>query len=54
MTGRCMYCNHCQPCPARIDIAAVTKFLDLATQQAMAPIPSCSTTGPWKTLQMTV
>ena len=26
MTGRCMYCNHCQPCPAHIDIAAVTKF----------------------------
>lgn len=37
MTGRCMYCNHCQPCPAHIDIAAVTKFLDLATQQATVP-----------------
>ena len=33
MTGRCMYCNHCQPCPAHIDIAAVTKFLDLAVLQ---------------------
>lgn len=37
MTGRCMYCNHCQPCPAHIDIAAVTKFLDLATQQPTVP-----------------
>lgn len=27
--GRCMYCNHCLPCPARIDIAAVGKYLDL-------------------------
>ncbi len=26
---RCMYCNHCLPCPARIDIAAVNKYLDL-------------------------
>lgn len=27
--GRCMYCNHCLPCPAHIDIAAVNKYLDL-------------------------
>lgn len=37
MTGKCMYCNHCQPCPAHLDIAAVTKFLDLATQQESVP-----------------
>lgn len=37
MTGRCMYCNHCQPCPAHIDVAAVTKFLDLALQQDSPP-----------------
>ena len=37
MSGRCMYCNHCQPCPAHIDIAAVTKFLDLALQQETVP-----------------
>ena len=37
MTGRCMYCNHCQPCPAHIDIAAVTKFLDLAALQDSVP-----------------
>ncbi len=28
--GRCMYCNHCLPCPSMIDIAQVNKFLDLA------------------------
>ena len=27
--GRCMYCNHCLPCPSHIDIAAVNKYLDL-------------------------
>ena len=27
--GRCMYCNHCLPCPANIDIAAVNKYVDL-------------------------
>ncbi|MEG0357491.1 MAG: aldo/keto reductase [Christensenellaceae bacterium] len=27
---RCMYCNHCQPCPKKIDIAAVTECKDLA------------------------
>ncbi len=37
MTGRCMYCNHCQPCPSHIDIAAVTKFTDLASQQDALP-----------------
>ncbi len=37
MTGRCMYCNHCQPCPSHIDIAAVTKYLDLALQQDVVP-----------------
>lgn len=37
MTGRCMYCNHCQPCPMHIDVAAVTKYLDLARQQPSVP-----------------
>ncbi len=30
MEGRCMYCNHCLPCPSRIDVASVNKYLDLA------------------------
>ena len=29
-TGSCVYCGHCQPCPAAIDVAAVTKYLDIA------------------------
>ena len=28
--GNCVYCSHCQPCPANIDIATVTKYLDIA------------------------
>ena len=28
--GNCVYCSHCQPCPAQIDIAAVNKYLDIA------------------------
>ncbi len=30
LNGKCMYCNHCLPCPAHIDIAMVNKLLDLA------------------------
>lgn len=28
--GKCVYCNHCQPCDAEIDIAMVNKYLDIA------------------------
>ena len=28
--GNCVYCSHCQPCPVDIDIATVTKYLDIA------------------------
>lgn len=28
--GKCMYCNHCLPCAQGIDVASVTKFLDMA------------------------
>lgn len=31
MRGRCMYCNHCLPCPAHIDVASVNKYLDMAS-----------------------
>lgn len=30
MRGACVYCNHCQPCPASIDIASVNRYLDIA------------------------
>ena len=28
--GSCVYCNHCLPCPAHIDIGLVNKYYDLA------------------------
>ena len=37
VTGRCVYCNHCLPCPAEIDIAAVNKYLDLFELSSGAP-----------------
>jgi len=33
-TGSCVYCNHCLPCPANIDVAVVTKYLDIAMMDA--------------------
>lgn len=30
--GVCMYCNHCLPCPVKIDIAATTRLADSAQQ----------------------
>ncbi len=36
-TGKCMYCNHCLPCPSNIDIATVTKFLDIARENSEIP-----------------
>ncbi|MCM1463771.1 MAG: aldo/keto reductase [Bacteroides sp.] len=30
IAGNCVYCNHCQPCPAGIDIGLVNKYYDLA------------------------
>lgn len=35
--GHCMYCGHCAPCTAGIDIAAVNKFYNLAVAQADVP-----------------
>lgn len=35
--GHCMYCGHCAPCPKGIDIAAVTKFLNLVRAQGELP-----------------
>lgn len=28
--GKCVYCNHCKPCPAGLDIGMINKFYDLA------------------------
>ena len=29
ITKKCLYCNHCLPCPSKINIGAVTKILDM-------------------------
>ena len=43
-TGCCVYCSHCQPCPADIDIAAVNRLLDVARLD-VANIPASVRTG---------
>lgn len=35
--GHCMYCGHCAPCPQGIDVASVTRFLNLAIAQGEMP-----------------
>lgn len=35
--GHCMYCGHCAPCPKGINVADVTKFLNLAKAQGHVP-----------------
>ncbi len=35
--GHCMYCSHCAPCPKKIDVASVTKFLNLAKARGGIP-----------------
>ncbi len=35
--GHCMYCGHCAPCPKGIDVASVTKFLNLSRTQGEIP-----------------
>lgn len=35
--GHCMYCGHCAPCPKGIEVASVTKFLNLAKAQGSVP-----------------
>lgn len=35
--GHCMYCGHCAPCARQINIADVTKFLNLCKAQGTVP-----------------
>ena len=30
VSGTCVYCNHCQPCPAGLNIGLINKYYDLA------------------------
>ncbi|MBU7031032.1 MAG: aldo/keto reductase [Theionarchaea archaeon] len=36
VTGECVYCNHCLPCPSSIDIGQTIRLLDTA-QQGLTP-----------------
>lgn len=36
-SGHCMYCGHCAPCPKNIDVAMVTKLLNLCKAQGTVP-----------------
>ena len=29
-SGKCVYCNHCKPCPQKLDIGLINKYYDLA------------------------
>ena len=37
MQGRCMYCNHCLPCAKHINIAQLSKYLDMALLDGVTP-----------------
>lgn len=39
LKGKCMYCNHCLPCPSHINIAQVHKLLDLV-EEGQTPPPT--------------
>ena len=39
-SGKCVYCNHCLPCPSEIDIAAVTKYMEIAALDVKNVPPS--------------
>ena len=28
--GNCVYCNHCQPCPAGLNVGLINKYYDLS------------------------
>ena len=36
-SGHCMYCGHCAPCPKKISVAEVNKYLNLALSQREIP-----------------
>ncbi|MCQ2418135.1 MAG: aldo/keto reductase [Oscillospiraceae bacterium] len=35
--GACTYCGHCKPCAAKLDIAMINKYYDLAAMQPEVP-----------------
>lgn len=36
-SGHCLYCGHCAPCAVGIDVAGVTKYLNLSVAQGFVP-----------------
>ncbi len=46
--GECVYCNHCLPCPAQIDIGQVNRLLDMAQQQLTAELRAAYAALPAK------
>jgi len=38
LDGQCVYCNHCQPCPAGIDIGKTIRLADTAARGGAAPL----------------
>jgi uncharacterized protein len=42
LNGSCMYCNHCLPCPAGIDIAAAMRLFDSARAKSVTPALSAA------------
>ncbi len=36
-SGHCLYCGHCAPCPVGIDVASVTRLLNLCAAQGRIP-----------------
>ncbi len=46
--GRCVYCGHCKPCPAGIDVGLVNKYYDLARAGDALAADHCAhlETGP--------
>lgn len=43
--GKCVYCNHCQPCPAGLDVGIINKYYDLARAGINWP---AGTTRNWR------
>ena len=35
--GKCVYCNHCKPCPRGLDIGIINKYYDLAVMHEEVP-----------------
>lgn len=38
VSGECTYCNHCLPCPSKIDIGQTMRLLDMAREELTAQI----------------